>query len=242
MRLRLFLDFDGTVTAEDVGNAFFRTFGGAVCDAHVERYRAGLISARECFRAETQAIGLLDVAAAGSFARSRTVDAGLRGLLAFCHESGIECLIVSDGLDFYIREILQEQGLGHAEFVSNLLRFGGTESGGKAAVSVEFPHDDAECDRCACCKRNVMLSRTPDEEIIVYVGDGFSDRCVVQYADVVFAKGELQTFCRERNISYYPYMTLEDVRSRLARLQEAQRVRRPRRAHLLRRELYDREP
>ena len=38
--------------------------------------------------------------------------------------------------------------------------------------------------------------------MIVYVGDGYSDRCPVQYADIVFAKGDLQTYCQEQNISY----------------------------------------
>jgi len=185
---------------------------------------------------------LLDVQAAQQFARSRTVDAGLNGLLAYCRERRMECLIVSDGLDFYIREILAEHGLADTAFVSNRLTMAASGDGRTAHVRAEFPHDDAECDRCACCKRNVMLSRTPDEDVIVYVGDGFSDQCAVQYADVVFAKGELQTFCRERNISYYPYVTLEDVRRRLSQLEGTRRAPRPRRAQLLRRGLHTQEP
>ncbi|MBP1678856.1 MAG: hypothetical protein H6Q29_767, partial [Bacteroidetes bacterium] len=37
--VRLFIDFDGTITRDDVGNLFFRTFGGPACDDLVGRYR-----------------------------------------------------------------------------------------------------------------------------------------------------------------------------------------------------------
>ena len=41
MALKVFVDFDGTVTEADVGSAFFLRFGGDVCAALVEEYRGG---------------------------------------------------------------------------------------------------------------------------------------------------------------------------------------------------------
>jgi 2-hydroxy-3-keto-5-methylthiopentenyl-1-phosphate phosphatase len=63
-----------------------------------------------------------------------------------------------------------------------------------------------------------MLNAAADDDVIVYAGEGYSDRCPVQYADVVFAKDELLKHCEASSIAYYPYASFADVRDRLERL------------------------
>ena len=63
-----------------------------------------------------------------------------------------------------------------------------------------------------------MLTSTADDDVIVYVGEGFSDRCPVQYADVVFAKDELTAWCDGNGVAYYPYRSFADVEDRLSRI------------------------
>jgi len=240
--VRLFIDFDGTITRDDVGNLFFRTFGGPACDELVRRYRAGELSAAATFRAEAAAVGPLDLGASGEFLRGRDTDPGLPHLVRFCRDQEIDLCVVSDGLDYYIAPILERAGCGDVPFVSNRAVFQGPDASGRHALGFEFPHNDAVCDRCACCKRNQMLTRSADEDVIVYVGDGFSDRCPVQYADLVFAKGDLQTYCREENISYIVYRTLDDVTGQLESLLEGDGMRRRRQAMLRRRAVFAAEP
>lgn len=240
--VRLFIDFDGTITRDDVGNLFFRTFGGPACDEIVRRYRAGELSAAAAFRAEAAAIGTLDLEASGEFLRGRDTDPGFPRLVRFCRDRGIDLCVVSDGLDYYIGAILGRAGCGDVPFVSNRAVFAGPDASGRSALGVEFPYNDAVCDRCACCKRNLMLTRSADEDVIVYVGDGFSDRCPVQYADLVFAKGDLQTYCREQNISYVVYRSLDDVLDRLESLLDGDGMKRRRQAMLRRRAVFAAEP
>ena len=150
MALRLFVDFDGTITRGDVGNIFYRTFGGAACDELVKRFRAGEINARECFRGEAKAMGRVSPGALGDLVDAQEIDPSFKGLVAFCRDRGVELLIVSDGLDYYIRRILARNDCGEVPFVSNsaaLVRPGEDKC---AEVSVAFPHSDAGCDRCAC--------------------------------------------------------------------------------------------
>jgi 2,3-diketo-5-methylthio-1-phosphopentane phosphatase len=236
--VRVFIDFDGTVTRDDVGNLFFRTFGGPVCDEYVRRYRAGELSAAGLFRAEAAAIGALDLEASREFLRGCETDPGLPGFVAFCRERGVDLCVVSDGLDYYIGAILERVGCGDVPRVSNRAIVGGPDASGRGRLQLDFPHNDAVCDRCACCKRNVMLTRSADEDVIVYVGDGYSDRCPVQYADLVFAKGDLQTYCREQNISYLVYRSLDDVLRRLSGLLDGKGVKRRRQAMLRRRAVF----
>ena len=204
MTVRLFVDFDGTVTQEDVGNAFFRMFGGEQCDASVDSYRSGALSASECFTLEAAAMGEFRLADATSFLRSRPIDATFPSLLNFAGERGYEVTIVSDGLDFYITEILAANNL-KVPFFANRAEVTPGSIPETCSLRVDFPYADEECTRCACCKRNLMLTQSADEDVIVLIGEGYSDTCPARFADIVFA----------HNISYLPYMDFSDVARRL---------------------------
>lgn len=243
MMLKVFVDFDGTITKADVGNAFFRRFSGQeLYDDLLRQFKAGDISAQECFRRGISAIGNLPVDEATAFVRSQEVDSSFDDFVRFCREQGLELCIVSDGLDFYIKEILSTHQVHSIPVFSNVLEFGPVVDGGTSNLHIRFPHTDAECTRCACCKRNIMLTHAGDQDIIVYVGEGYSDRCPAQFADIVFAKDALQTFCQSQNISYYLYSSFRDVTARLRELLAKKRVRKRRAAEMRRKELFMQEP
>ncbi|HUI64449.1 MAG TPA: MtnX-like HAD-IB family phosphatase [Bacteroidota bacterium] len=216
--LKVFADFDGTITRADVGDAFYRTFGGPICDELVEQYRREEISAIECFRREAASMGRVKIDALNALIDTQEIDPTFGTLAAWCGAQGIPLLILSDGLDYYIGRILAREGLQNVRFVSNRVRFFEEAPDGTARIGVDFPHADAECDRCACCKRNIMLNEASESDVIAYVGEGYSDRCPARYADIVFAKDELQTYCQKENISYYPYASFAEVTDRLAAL------------------------
>ncbi len=242
MALKVFVDFDGTVTTQDVGDAFFRQFGGSVCDEVVRDYHAGLISAKECFRRELAAIGNPFPEEVHRFLLQQELRRGFVEFVQFCERDGVELHIVSDGLDLYIDAILARNDLLQLSRFSNTLQMGAPAPDGSVSLTIAFPYDDAECDRCACCKRNIMVSRSGEDDVICYVGDGFSDTCPVQYADVVFAHGELQTFCQTQNISYYHYSSFHDVTCKLQELLSRKALSRRKRAELRRRDLFLSEP
>jgi 2,3-diketo-5-methylthio-1-phosphopentane phosphatase len=242
MNLKVFVDFDGTVTTEDVGNAFFRHFGGSVCDDYVRDYHAGLISAQECFRRELAAVGTASPEDIDQFVSRQELRPGFAEFVRFCEQSGIEHHVLSDGLDLYIGAILARHGLSRVSRFSNTLHVDAPDRDGLVSFTIVFPHGDAECERCACCKRNIMVTHSGEDDVICYVGDGFSDTCAVQYADIVFAHGQLQTFCQEENISYFHYTSFYDVTRRLQELLLQKGVKKRKRAELRRRDLFMSEP
>lgn len=83
-----------------------------------------------------------------------------------------------------------------------------------------------------------MLTQAGDEDIIVYVGEGYSDRCPAQFADFVFAKDELQKFCQEKNISYFLYNSFDDVVERVKDILSRKRPKKRREADMKRREAF----
>jgi 2-hydroxy-3-keto-5-methylthiopentenyl-1-phosphate phosphatase len=67
--------------------------------------------------------------------------------------------------------------------------------------------DGAVCDSCGeGCKRAAL----PEGEV-VYVGDGYSDRCAALAATRVYARDGLARYLDERGVAYTPFEDLRDI-------------------------------
>ncbi|MGB2868500.1 MAG: HAD-IB family phosphatase [Bacteroidota bacterium] len=233
--VRVFCDFDGTVSPIDIGNRFFRTYVGELANEIVKGYLDGTATARECLTRECAAVKNVTAAEFESFLEQFSLDPYFKGFVDFCNEREIPLAILSDGLDFYVGRILARHGLGRLPWYANHLEFVTTAGG--TSLEVSFPYADAECDYCGNCKRNHMLTQSADEDVVVYVGDGISDRCPVRFADIVFAKRSLIKYCQEQNISYHAFDDFREVHARLAEILQHKPKRR-REAVMARREVF----
>ncbi len=214
----LFCDFDGTLTPTDIGTALLRSYSiGAELEKALIQ---GEISVIEFYQRTCAAFvpeATPDRIAA--FARQIGLRPYVREFFAFCRRIGIDVAIVSDGLDAYILPLIEEADLTQVPIACNLLRW---ECGRPQAV---FPWAFENCQQncpspypCAACKRAVLLSWSPPDATVLYVGDGLSDFCPAFYADIVFASGELALWCREHGLNFLPYSSLFDVRRTLEQL------------------------
>jgi 2-hydroxy-3-keto-5-methylthiopentenyl-1-phosphate phosphatase len=139
------------------------------------------------------------------FVLSQKIDGKFPAFVDLCNREKIKLVILSDGLDYYIRLILEKFGLGALTFYSNLLKFEGRR------LKPEFPYFDRGCGRCGNCKRfHLKTLRKPNQKV-VYIGDGLSDKCAVAEADLVFAKDDLRRFCEKEDIKHYPFHDFGEV-------------------------------
>jgi 2,3-diketo-5-methylthio-1-phosphopentane phosphatase len=234
MRIKIFCDFDGTITKVDVGDLLFRKFVGDSYLRLVAMWRDEMITAIEMWEKACDMLNI-DMERVENLILEQEIDRCFIDFVRFCEERGIEIFVISDGFDFYIEKIFKRYGL-NVRFFSNRLKF----SDGK--FKPEFPHPDSICRRCANCKRNHMLSLSGDDDIVIYIGDGFSDRCPAEYADIVFGKGELLRYCRENNIPVYRFENFADIIEQMERfLSGRKKIRRRWQAELKRREIFIRE-
>jgi 2-hydroxy-3-keto-5-methylthiopentenyl-1-phosphate phosphatase len=242
--INIFIDFDGTITTQDVGDAMFETFGGRKCLDFIGEYRDGDISAVECFRRECAECTGTDKNALDTFLDSQKIDSTFSEFLEFCSTNKFQYFVLSDGMDYYIDRILSRHQITGVSYFSNHLDLVPMNGDSKIMFQPSFPFTDETCDRCACCKRNKMLTLSADEDVIIYIGEGYSDRCPVRYADIVFAKDELLNYCRRENISYFEYRTFADVMTRLKSMAENKQtkkhfgLKKHRQAQLAARELF----
>ena len=66
-------------------------------------------------------------------------------------------------------------------------------------------------DACGTCGEPCKRADLPRNGQVVYVGDGYSDRCAAQAADRVFARDGLARYLEERGVPYEPFDDLHDV-------------------------------
>lgn len=223
--LKIFIDFDETVSRDHVGEALFTRFGGALCVLYKEEYRRGALSAKDCILLECKACGSVPRRALDAFIDDQCIDPTFQDFVRFCSNRELEFWVVSDGLDYYVQRILGKYGIKEFRFYSNELVLEPVGATDNVLMKPSFPDDDEECNRCACCKRNIMLTHAGEEDIIVYVGDGYSGECPALYADIIFAKAKLQVFCQGRNISYHEFRSFDDVQRGLENISSIGHIR-----------------
>ncbi len=232
-KIKIFCDFDGTITTKDVGEHMFLEFGDS--DKAYSIFQRWVRKEIDSAQEWTELLGLvkdLTEEQFDSFLETIEIVYGFKEFVQFCDQNNLDLIILSDGMDYYIKKILDNNGFDNLVFYSNKMIF--TEEGPKAS----FPYSDEECKDCANCKRNHIIENSSDEDITIYIGDGYSDTCPVQYVDFIFAKKTLLKFCEKERISYYPFKNFKDVVNRIKPLLEKKHIKKRHQAELKRKAVY----
>jgi 2-hydroxy-3-keto-5-methylthiopentenyl-1-phosphate phosphatase len=190
----LALDWDGTCTVRDSLVAAVHDLGDpAVYEREFDSYG-------EALAAEVATITVSAEDAAAWAVENVRVRPGLHEL-AERHRP----VIVSSGLPQLILPVLGREGL-ELEVRSNFA------DPSPEGWRVRF-RDDSPCPVCGDrCKRRSL----PDGRPLVFVGDGWSDRCASLACDRVFAREGLAAYLDERGVAYERYDTLHDVAAALS--------------------------
>lgn len=232
-QIKIFCDFDGTITTKDVGEHMFYEFGDSKKAYSIfQRWVDKEIDSAQEWTELLDLVKDLTENKFNEFLSTIEIRYGFEEFVKFCIDNEIQLTILSDGMDFYIKKVFEINGFQKLKFYSNSLIF--TDNGPK----VSFPYSDEECKDCANCKRNHIIENSSDEDITIYIGDGYSDTCPVQYVDYIFAKETLLKFCEKERISYFPFKNFKDVIARISPLLEKSKIKKRHQAELKRKAVY----
>lgn len=235
--IKIFSDFDGTATKMDVGNLIFRTFSGDGIIPLIKSWKNYEISSRQLLTEECRMINMNSIEELYSLIDRQELDDYFIDFCKICDDNDIQLFIVSDGLDVYINRILNRYELNYIPFYSNKFNYS-TDENGKIKFLPEFPYTDSECDKCGNCKRNHVLYNSEEDDLIIYIGDGSSDRCPVDCADIIFAKRELASYCRSKKIPFIEFSNFNDINNKLNEFLNRKRIKKRRQAELKRKEIF----
>jgi 2-hydroxy-3-keto-5-methylthiopentenyl-1-phosphate phosphatase len=128
---------------------------------------------------------------------------GFRELVGLARERGWRLVVVSSGFRELIEPILEREGV-EVEVHAN--RVDPRPDGWR----VQWAYGD-DCGACGeSCKRAVAEELAGEGEL-VYVGDGYSDRCAAELADRVFATRGLARYLASRGVPYDRFDDFFDV-------------------------------
>lgn len=202
--IEVLCDFDGTITDEDIGFSIIKTFAGPGWEKIEEAYQRGEKGSREALL-EIFALTRVSEQTLTQFVENHfRVDPVFPSFVDFCRRAGVAVTVLSDGFDFYI-DLMFRKFQVDVPYFANTLRVV------DCSLHAGFPHSSADCGACGNCKVNFAQQVKQKGTRIVYIGDGYSDKCVSGLADVLFAKGVLAEHCRLEGTPYYPFAGFEDI-------------------------------
>jgi 2-hydroxy-3-keto-5-methylthiopentenyl-1-phosphate phosphatase len=199
-------DFDGTITERDVSFLLLDAFAEGNWRQLLNEYRegkmpVGAFNSRAFAMIKADKQTLLDFIFGGNEVKIRP---GFKELLSYCSEKGIKFVIVSNGLDFYIKAVLKNIGADNIEIFAARTRFS------PKGIRVKYiaPNGSEVLDSFKDAYTELFLSRGYQ---VVYVGNGISDFSPARRAHHIFATGDLLAHCRERNLECIPFDDLNDI-------------------------------
>ena len=205
-------DFDGTITEEDVSFMLLDAFADRDWRQLSREYQEGKMSVG---RFNTRAFAMIkaDRESLLEIARDNMkIRPGFHKLLACCRSKGFRFVIVSNGLDFYIEEILRGIGLADIEVFAAKTRFH------PDGLKVQYIGPDGSRleDNFKGAYVNLFLK---EGYRIIYLGNGTSDLSPARQCHYIFATGNLLTHCKQTNLDCTPFTDFHQVIKALEHLQ-----------------------
>jgi 2-hydroxy-3-keto-5-methylthiopentenyl-1-phosphate phosphatase len=204
-------DFDGTITEEDVSFALLDAFAEGDWRQLYQRYRQSKMTVGDF---NTKAFAMVK-AGRDELLRVARKDVklreGLRNLDNYCHQRGFRFLIVSNGLDFYIKEILEDVGLGDIEVYAATTEFS------PEGLKVHYIGPEGKVLKKGFKEAYTKLFLNQGYQVVC-IGNGPSDYYPAALSQHVFARDGLADICKSKKLKCQPFEDLNDVVSGLEKL------------------------
>lgn len=203
-QFKIFVDFDGTISINDLTDEIFKQNGDF--EFHLKRFLNKEITIFDYWSEFTKILPDDLDSYLQSFLQEQEIDAYFHTFINFCNENNVPLAIVTDNFDYIINYVWKFYDLPKVPIFSNKLIY-------DEMWKPEFTFANENCGfHSAVCKRNVIINNTNDEDIVVYVGDGFSDYQASEVSDIIFAKNHLAKYCAEHRIPHHNWKTFFDVK------------------------------
>jgi 2-hydroxy-3-keto-5-methylthiopentenyl-1-phosphate phosphatase len=205
------VDFDGTICEQDVSEELLQAFAPAVWWGIDLEFRRGEIGSRECLTRQAALLSGTQDELLRFVVDRYPIEPSFAPFVEWARESGIEPVVASDGMGFYVEPMLRAAGVEGLRVLTNEPLPGGPPTG------FRFGNAHPECVGCGTCKMQIV-QRARANGAVAFVGEGHTDRYGALFSDVVFAKKHLPEICRADGVPFIAWETFDDVRDSLETL------------------------
>jgi 2,3-diketo-5-methylthio-1-phosphopentane phosphatase len=212
----IFIDFDGTITGNDVGYEMFKHFTGGATEPLVELYRRGKINSLQCLTGECEIWNAYPPATGDieAYLAAQELRVGFGDFVAAMKSKGADLAVLSEGFDFYIDELMSNHG------IDGLARIANTAHLEDGRLTPAFPYFADGCGQCSNCKGYHIRRLRPPGNCAIFIGDGHSDFHAAEAADIVFARSFLAESLGESGRRSIPYEDFFEIKRRVIEIME----------------------
>ncbi|MTI94673.1 MAG: HAD-IB family phosphatase [Firmicutes bacterium] len=202
-------DFDGTITKQDSNTLMIERYGNHLNHKLEQQFTSGEIGTREAMTGHFQNLTISEREYDTFINQEIEVDPGFPEFYTKLQAVGVPLVVISGGYTNAINVVLGREGILPEAILANTLVF--TPDG----IENCFYHQQPDCIKqfgpCGNCKASHVQRYKNQYRKVIFIGDGLTDRCGAEHADVVCAKGHLAEYCRENGFNYTEYEDFNDL-------------------------------
>ncbi|MEH6939221.1 2-hydroxy-3-keto-5-methylthiopentenyl-1-phosphate phosphatase [Bacillus sp. JJ664] len=211
MAIKIFCDFDGTITEGDNIVTLIKQFASPSAKVLTSDVLSGKISIREGVEKMFSTIPSSKKEEMIRFVTESTnIRDGFQDFIQFVKQSNYDLKVVSGGLDFFVHPILADY-LPSSDVLCNRTDFSGE------TVIIHWDHscDDHCSNDCGMCKPSVMRKFSHSDDFIIVIGDSITDLQIAKEANLIFARDFLIEKCEELSLPYISFSNFHDIQAAL---------------------------
>lgn len=206
--MRVFVDYDGTMTDHDTFDALVNEFAGAPAWRELSaQLRSQTLTLRQALEAQASLLRCTFEEADAYVARATAIDPHFAPFAERCAREGVPLTILSSGLGPLIERALARNGLAHVPLVANSAIADSKGWRMQFVDESENGHDKAAAVRAA----------HEAGEYVVFIGDGISDFTAALEANRVFAKAgrSLERYLRKLAREFTTFESFAEIETAL---------------------------
>lgn len=203
--LKIFTDFDGTITQIDSLNMILDEFAVSEWRPIEDMVTSHEISEMEALQAEFDLVNVSLNEAIDYLKKHAQIDSNFKTFVEWCKSKKIELIVLSGGFREFIDSIFSKFGIINLEIHANSLN---VNNNAWKVVQSDLPKINNLCNHC---KTNHLTEANNQGYKTVFIGDGNTDRCPAETADIVFAKNSLANYLKNKHKKFYKYQNFNDI-------------------------------
>jgi 2-hydroxy-3-keto-5-methylthiopentenyl-1-phosphate phosphatase len=197
-------DFDGTVTEKDVSFMLLDAFAKGDWHAVNKQYSDGKITVGQFNETAFGMVRASKKAMLDYINGKVTVRRGFKSFVELCKKKRIRIVIVSNGLDFYIKKILADNGLERIEYHAAETSFHSNN------LKVRYIGPDGSVVDSGF-KDKYVAQYISEGYQVIYIGDGTSDLAPARSCHQVFATESLLGHCQRTGLACIPFTSFVEI-------------------------------
>lgn len=204
-RPAIFSDFDGTITRTDTLVFLLDNFGAPNWWDIEMRLMRGELNEREALRMEIDSLRIDWDTAMQALYDNIDIDPGFPNYLKWIQSKEIPFMVLSGGFEEISGALLRKHNLNGFEIRANTIEI---QNDRWKVVPSQRPRIKGLCNNC---KTFPLMEMKKAGVKTIYIGDGNTDRCAAENADIVFAKKDLADYLEQKRIPFYNYSDFNDI-------------------------------